>query len=156
MASKRRRLFSTNDILGPGRLTPRASASPPGQRHASPPRACREVVFSLPDGELWRTAMINLPVFPVRTPEAFYEQFLASKPDPATGKPDPAKLQAFRARHPETVEALKHIEGERGHPRADHGQAFAGQTAAAGPGQQLREGAAGLLPARAAPAAPAA
>src|SRR3977135_1940242 len=27
--------------------------------------------FSLPDGELWRTAMINLPVFPVRTPDAF-------------------------------------------------------------------------------------
>lgn len=27
--------------------------------------------FSLPDGELWRTAMINLPVFPVRTPQAF-------------------------------------------------------------------------------------
>src|SRR5581483_12417260 len=27
--------------------------------------------FSLPDGELWRTAMINRPVFPVRTPEAF-------------------------------------------------------------------------------------
>src|SRR6266481_882421 len=25
--------------------------------------------FSLPDGELWRTAMINLPVFPVSTPE---------------------------------------------------------------------------------------
>jgi catalase len=68
--------------------------------------------FSLPNGELWRTAMINLPVFPVRTPEAFYEQLLASKPDPATGRPDPAKLQAFRARHPETVEALQHIEGE--------------------------------------------
>lgn len=68
--------------------------------------------FSLPDGELWRTAMINLPVFPVRTPEAFYEQLLASKPDPATGKPDPAKLQAFRASHPETVDALKVIEGE--------------------------------------------
>jgi catalase len=68
--------------------------------------------FSLPDGELWRTAMINLPVFPVRTPEAFYEQLLASKPDPATGKPDPAKLKAFRARHPETVEALKVIEGQ--------------------------------------------
>ena len=68
--------------------------------------------FSLPDGELWRTAMINLPVFPVRTPEAFYEQLLASKPDPATGKPDPAKVKAFRARHPETVEALKVIEGQ--------------------------------------------
>jgi catalase len=68
--------------------------------------------FSLPDGELWRTAMINLPVFPVRTPEAFYEQLIASKPDAATGKPDPANLKAFRASHPETVEALKVIEGE--------------------------------------------
>ena len=25
--------------------------------------------------------MINRPVFPVRTPEGFYEQLLASKPD---------------------------------------------------------------------------
>jgi catalase len=68
--------------------------------------------FSLPDGELWRTAMINLPVFPVRTPEAFYEQLLASKPDPNTGKPDPAKMQEFLARHPETVDALKVIKGQ--------------------------------------------
>ena len=57
--------------------------------------------FSLPDGELWRTAMINLPVFPVSTPEAFYERLIASKPDPSTGKPDPAKMKAFLARHPE-------------------------------------------------------
>src|SRR2546430_16022873 len=28
--------------------------------------------FSLPDGELWRTAMINLPVVPFQTPEAVY------------------------------------------------------------------------------------
>jgi catalase len=68
--------------------------------------------FSLPDGELWRTAMINLPVFPVRTPEAFYEQLLASKPDPETGKPDPTKMNAFLARHPETVEAIKIIKGQ--------------------------------------------
>jgi catalase len=68
--------------------------------------------FSLPDGELWRTAMINFPVFPFRTPEAFYDQMIASKPDPETGKPDPAKMQAFLARHPETVEALKVIKGQ--------------------------------------------
>src|SRR5713101_2004891 len=36
--------------------------------------------FSLPDGELWRTAMINFPVFPFSTPEAFYEQMIAGKP----------------------------------------------------------------------------
>jgi catalase len=68
--------------------------------------------FSLPDGELWRTAMINLPVFPVRTPEAFFEQLLASKPDPNTGKPDPAKMKAFLKRHPETVQALTVIKGQ--------------------------------------------
>ena len=37
------------------------------------------VEFSLPDGGLWRTSMINLPVFPFRTPEAFYKQILAMK-----------------------------------------------------------------------------
>jgi len=68
--------------------------------------------FSLPDGELWRTAMIHLPVFPFRTPEAFYEQLLASKPDPSTGQPDPAKREAFLARHPETAEALKFIKSQ--------------------------------------------
>ncbi len=68
--------------------------------------------FTLPDGELWRTAMVNLPVFPVRTPEGFYEQLLASKPDPKTGKPDPAVLQAFVAGHPETVQAMKIIKAE--------------------------------------------
>src|SRR6266852_1642711 len=68
--------------------------------------------FSLPDGELWRTAMIHLPVFPFRTPEAFYEQMFASKPDPETGKPDPAKMKAFLARHPETEKALTVIKGQ--------------------------------------------
>jgi catalase len=68
--------------------------------------------FSLPDGELWRTAMIHLPVFPFRTPEAFYEQLFAFRPDPNTGQPDPAKVQAFLAHHPETVEALKVIKSQ--------------------------------------------
>jgi catalase len=65
--------------------------------------------FSLPDGEFWRTAMINFSVFPFNTPEAFYKQMIASKADPATGKPDPAKLDAFFSHHPETVQALKII-----------------------------------------------
>jgi len=68
--------------------------------------------FSLPDGELWRTAMVNLPVFPFRTAEAFYEQMIASKPDTSTGKPDPANMQAFLARHPETVQAMQVIKGQ--------------------------------------------
>ena len=68
--------------------------------------------FSFPDGELWRTAMVNLPVFLVRTPEAFYELLIASKPEPSTSKPDPAKMNAFLAGHPETVKALTVIKGQ--------------------------------------------
>ena len=63
-------------------------------------------------GEEWRTAMIDLPVFAVRTPEGFYDQLLASKIDPATGKPDPAKMTAFLAEHPETVRAMTIIKAK--------------------------------------------
>jgi catalase len=68
--------------------------------------------FSLPNGELWRTAMINFPLFPVRTPEIFFERMLAFKPDPATGTAEPAKVKAFEERHPETVAVLKKIIAE--------------------------------------------
>ena len=61
--------------------------------------------FRLPDRQEWRTGMNAIPVFPVRTPEAFYEQLLAAKPDPATGKPDPERLKAFFAAHPESAKA---------------------------------------------------
>jgi catalase len=62
-----------------------------------------------PGGEEWRMAMIHLPVFVVKNVQGFYEQLLASKPDPATGKPDPAKLAAFAAAHPEFVRAMEVI-----------------------------------------------
>ena len=57
-------------------------------------------------GEEWRTGMNNIPVFAVNSAQGFYEQLLASKPDPASGKPNPAAMQEFLARHPETVRAM--------------------------------------------------
>jgi len=69
------------------------------------------LLFWLPDGEEWRTAMINLPVFPVNTPQAFFDNLLAGEPDPQTHRPNPAKMDAFLARHPESVPALKIIKG---------------------------------------------
>ena len=65
--------------------------------------------FRTANGEEWRTGMNDIPVFPVRTAQGFYEQQLASAPDPATGKPDPARIQAFLAAHPETPPAIKLI-----------------------------------------------
>jgi catalase len=64
------------------------------------------LLFWLPDGEEWRTAMVNLPVFPFQTPQAFYDNLVASQPDPKTGKPDPEKMAAFAASHPATMRAL--------------------------------------------------
>jgi catalase len=69
--------------------------------------------FQPAQGEEWRTAMINLPVFSVRTPQAFEDQLLASAPDPATGKPVPAKMEVFLAKYPESAKALQII---RSHP----------------------------------------
>ena len=59
------------------------------------------------NGQQWRTAMVNIPVFPDSTPQAFYERTLVSKPLPETGKADPQKMAAFLDRHPETVAAMK-------------------------------------------------
>ena len=39
--------------------------------------------------------MNDIPVFPLKDPQAFYEQLATGKPDPKTGKPDPAAMQAF-------------------------------------------------------------
>jgi catalase len=68
------------------------------------------VLFKLPDGEEWRTAMVNTAVFAVHTPRAFYDRLVASQPDPQTGKPDPEKMAAFVTAHPETVQANKIIQ----------------------------------------------
>ena len=51
--------------------------------------------ISTPDGQQWRTAMIDAPVFPVSTPQAFYELLLAS------GSKDPNAMKAFAGAHPE-------------------------------------------------------
>jgi catalase len=86
-----------------------------GQPYAADgPLAVRSMalLFTLPDGEEWRTGMNNIPVFPVRTAQAFQDQLLASATDPATGKPDPDIMKAFIARYPETAKAMSLI-GDR-------------------------------------------
>jgi catalase len=70
------------------------------------------IQFSLPDGEEWRTAMINFPVFPFKDPQAFYDNLVASQPDPQTHQPDPAKAAAFIANNPETARALGIIKSQ--------------------------------------------
>ncbi|QRE76742.1 catalase family peroxidase [Methylobacterium aquaticum] len=102
--------LSKASLFAAGRVTPVEGrvALAGGQPYAADAEAIVRSLalrFRLPDGEEWRTGMNNIPVFPVRTPEAFYDQLLAAKPDPATGKPDPERLKAFFAAHPESAKA---------------------------------------------------
>jgi catalase len=53
------------------------------------------IQISTPDGQEWRSAMIDPPFFAVSTPQAFYELLLAS------GSKDPNAMKAFVAAHPE-------------------------------------------------------
>ena len=57
--------------------------------------------FNGPGGESWETANISAPVFFVNTPANFVKFLEARRPDPATGRPDPAKVKAFNDSHPD-------------------------------------------------------
>jgi len=108
--------LSKASVFQPGRVAVIGRFSLAGGQPYTPdkPAAVRGLGlrFEPRHGQEWRTAMIDLPVFIVRTPEGFYEQLLASKVDPRSGKPDPAKMTAFLASHPETVRALAIIKAK--------------------------------------------
>jgi catalase len=72
------------------------------------PGAVRSMALRLlpSGGGEWRTGMNNIPVFTVNSAQGFYDQLIAAKPDPATGKPDPTAMQEFLTRHPETARAM--------------------------------------------------
>ncbi|MCW2561778.1 MAG: catalase, partial [Mycobacterium sp.] len=64
------------------------------------------LAFAFPDGTQWRSALLNLPVFPDNSAQGFYDRLLAGKVVPATGQPDPAAMAAFLAAHPESAAAM--------------------------------------------------
>jgi catalase len=103
-------LLSNSEILDAGRVPVIGRFALAGgmPMQADTPSAVRSLAlrFLAPDGQEWRTGMNDIPVFPVNTAEGFYDLLLASKPDPATGKPDPNAMRAFLARHPETVRSM--------------------------------------------------
>jgi catalase len=65
------------------------------------------VRFELPGGDATDIVSVALVVFFVRTPEDFLAMTRARTPDPETGLPDPEKLGAFLAEHPEAGLALQ-------------------------------------------------
>jgi catalase len=103
-------LLSKSEILEAGRVPVIGRFALAGgmPMQADTPSAVRSLAlrFLEPDGQEWRTGMNDIPVFSVNSAQGFYDQLLASTPDPATGQPDPNALRAFLVRHPETVRAM--------------------------------------------------
>lgn len=66
--------------------------------------------FKLPGGVLHHMTMLNTPVFGAATPQTFFDDIVAKKPDSATGKPDPEKIKAFRASHPDSLPQAEYLQ----------------------------------------------
>jgi len=98
--------LSRAEVFAPGRTPVIGRFAIPGGNPSAPdvsvPVRSMALLFRLRDGEQWRTGMNSTPLFVVHTPQQFYQQLVAAQPDPATGKPDPARLKAFYAANPET------------------------------------------------------
>jgi catalase len=95
------RVFRQQDVPVLGRLSI-AGGDPHGADNNARVRSMALLLTS-DDGQQWRTAMNSFPFFVVATPEGFAAQGVASRPDPATGKPDPAKMAAFLKQYPEAA-----------------------------------------------------
>jgi len=65
--------------------------------------------FKLPGGQLHHMTMLNTPVFGAASPQTFLDLTLAMRPDPATGKPDPEKMKAFKASHPDNLAQTQYL-----------------------------------------------
>ncbi|WBO24063.1 catalase family peroxidase [Sphingomonas abietis] len=65
--------------------------------------------FALPHGEEWRMAIDHTPIFIVSNPADFLALQQAAIPDPKTGKPDPDRMKAFVAAHPETRQFMDYM-----------------------------------------------
>lgn len=85
-----------------------AGGNPKAPDTARSPRGMA-LEFRLPGGGLQHMTMLNTPIFGAMQPRTFLDLMVASRPDPATGKPDPEKLKAFKASHPDNLAQAEYL-----------------------------------------------
>ena len=90
---------------GPVPVTGRFAEGTPDPYAKDPELGVRSMALRLmpPGAGEWRMAINDTPGLAVSTPEDFYANAVASARVPATGKPDPAKVAAFLATHPQAA-----------------------------------------------------
>jgi catalase len=63
--------------------------------------------FHLSGGALQHITMVDAPLFAAATPASFHDAIVALKADPKTGMPDPEKLKAYVATHPDAMPSIE-------------------------------------------------
>jgi len=101
VALSRSTLFSGKTIPVVARFS--LGGGNPDVPDAAPAPRGMALEFHLPGGALQHITMINVPIFAAASPASFRDALLAAKPDPKTGQPDPEKLKAYAATHPDAL-----------------------------------------------------
>jgi catalase len=100
-ALSRSPLFSAKTIPVVARFS--LGGGNPDVPDAAPAPRGMALEFRLPGGGLQHITMIDLPIFGAMSPASFRDAIVAAKPDAKTGKPDPEKLNAYAASHPDAM-----------------------------------------------------
>ena len=103
-ALSRSTLFSGKGVPVVARFS--VGGGDPNVPDAAPAPRGMALEMHLPNGKQHIT-MIDFPVFGATSPSSFRDALVAAKPDPATGKPDPEKLKAYVASHPDAMALMK-------------------------------------------------
>ena len=101
VALSRSTLFSGKTIPVVARFS--LGGGNPDVPDAAPAPRGMALEFHLPGGALQHITMINVPIFAAASPASFRDAILAARPDPKTGQPDPEKLKAYAATHPDAL-----------------------------------------------------
>ncbi len=116
-------LFSGNPLPIIARFS-LAGGNPKAPDTSKSPRGLA-LEFALPDGSIQHMTMLNTPVFGAANPQTFYDMLVAKTPDPLTGKPDPEKIKAFKANHPDS-KAQAHFMANNNPPSSYSNSAYYG------------------------------
>jgi catalase len=100
-ALSRSALFSGKNVPVVARFS--LGGGSPDVPDAAPAPRGMALEFHLPGSALQHITMIDVPIFAATTPASFRDAIIAAKPDPKTGMPDPEKLRAYAASHPDAA-----------------------------------------------------
>lgn len=100
-------LFSGESYSLTGRFS-MAGGNPKAAENSRSPRGFAAQI-KLNNGEIQHFALLSTPIFGAKDPDSFLGLLQASIPDAKTGKPDLAKIAAYRKAHPDTLAQAEYL-----------------------------------------------